>query len=361
LKKAYPCNYQAWKKSKKIVLSGNRPTGKLHLGNYFGALKKWIEIQDSYKCFFFIADYHALTTDYENTKKLKENILEVTLDWLSFGISPKKSTIFIQSLVPEHCELHLILSMIVPLSWLERNPTYKEQIKEIKNKNIYTYGFFGYPVLQTADILIYKADYVPVGEDQLPHLELTREIARRFNHLYGKIFIEPNPILSSVPKLLGIDNRKMSKTYENCIYLSYEKEVIRKKVMKMITDPQKIKLGDKGHPDICNVFSYYEVFNKNELSAKAQAGLSAQIEISEIEENCLSGKLGCVDCKNNLAEKLITFLSPYQEKRRELCTNIDKIWDILHKGSSYARKIAKRNLEEVKKVVRLNYDIQNKT
>ena len=324
------------------ILSGMRPTGRLHLGNLLGALTNWVKLQDEYECFYMIADLHVLTTDYEKLDEISKNTKEFVIDWLSCGISPKKSVIFVQSWVPEHTQLHILLSMITPLSWLERVPTYKAKILEEEGrKDLSTYGFLGYPVLQAADILLYKTNIVPVGEDQLPHLELTREIARRFNYLYRKnIFVEPEGILTETPKVIGIDGGKMSKSDEKkSICISDSPDIISKKVNKMITDPQKIKLTDIGHPEICTVFSFHKIYSKE--------------IISEILEKCKSAKLGCVQCKKKLSDRIINSLNDIQEKRKKLIGNIDEVEKILKDGSKKAQKIASKTLEEVKKVMGL--------
>jgi tryptophanyl-tRNA synthetase len=325
---------------KKRILSGMRPTGKLHLGHLVGALDNWIKLQDEYECFFMVADWHALMSEYENPQNLKENLIENVADWLACGISPKKSTIFIQSQVKEHLELYMVFSIITPLGWLERCPTYKEQLREITNRDLSTYGFLGYPVLQAADILLYKAQTVPVGEDQLPHLELTREIARRFNNLYKKdVFPEPAALLTKAPRLLGLDGRKMSKSYDNYIALSEEPAIIRKKVQGMFTDPLRIKLTDPGHPQDCNVHSYYAVF--------------APEREKEIDELCRQAKIGCTDCKKELAERIAKFLEPIQERRHKLLKNKRKIFDILEKGRKKASGIAVKTISEVKNLIKL--------
>ncbi|MEX1347871.1 MAG: tryptophan--tRNA ligase, partial [Desulfobacterales bacterium] len=245
---------------KKRILSGMRPTGPLHLGNLLGALANWVNMQDDYDCYFFIADWHALTSDYDNTEPIEKNRKEIMMDWLSAGLTPEKSTLFVQSQVKEHAELFLLLTMITPVPWLERNPTYKEQIGEMTNKDLSTFGFLGYPVLQAADIIIYKPDGVPVGVDQAPHVEITREIARRFNHFYGNVFPEPATILTETPKILGIDRRKMSKSYNNAIFLSDSPKDIIAKVSRMITDPQRKRRSDPGNPDVCNVFDFHKLY-----------------------------------------------------------------------------------------------------
>ncbi|HEA46799.1 MAG TPA: tryptophan--tRNA ligase [bacterium] len=319
------------------ILSGMRPTGRLHLGNLLGALTNWKNLQEKYECFYMVADLHALTTDYADTREIKRNIREMVIDWLASGIDPKKSTIFIQSQIPEHSELYLLLSMFTPIPWLERCPTYKEQLKEIKGKDLRTYGFLGYPVLQAADILIYKAEVVPVGEDQLPHLELTREIARRFNHLYKDIFPIPQAKLTKVPRFPGIDGRKMSKSYNNCIYLSDSDEVIKEKIEEAITDPARKTLKDKGHPDICTIFNFHQIYNRK--------------NVKDVEARCKKAQIGCRECKRNLANTLASALSDFHRKRKELLENPEKIDKILKEGRKKASSIAKQTLEEVKRVM----------
>ena len=324
---------------KSTVLSGMRPTDRLHLGNLLGALQDWQRLQSQHRCFFMIADWHALTTEYADPRGLKENVRQVALDYLAAGLDPQTSTIFIQSAIPGHAELYLVLSMIVPTSWLQRNPTYKEQLEEIKDKDLRTYGFLGYPVLQAADILLYKADLVPVGADQLPHLEICREIARRFNSLYRPVFPEPKAQLTAVPKLPGTDGRKMSKSYGNAIYLSDSPEVIRKKVMNTLTDPARVRREDKGHPEVCPVFSFQKIFN---AATKER-----------IAEECRSAAIGCVDCKSLLYESLLATLQPIVEKRKELGSKPGLIKEILAEGNSKAAKVAKATMEEVKDAIGL--------
>jgi len=325
-----------------LIVSGMRPTGSLHLGNYFGALANWIQLQNEYKCLFFVADWHALTTGYEDTKNINNHITELIVDWLSAGLDPEKCTIFLQSSVKEHAELHLLFSMITPLSWLYRCPTYKDQIAQLKDKNITNYGFLGYPCLMSADILLYKAKYVPVGEDQLPHLELTREIARRFNYLYKEVFPEPQPKLTEAKVLPGIDGRKMSKSYGNTISLSDSPETVKKKVSIMITDPARIRKDDPGHPEVCTVFAFHKVFNQN--------------DIPEIEEACRGGKIGCVQCKRKLADKMIEHLAPIYERRQNIIGNTNYIKEVVAHGSNEARKIAQETMEEVKNAMSINWD-----
>ncbi len=322
------------------VLSGMRPTGKLHLGNYFGALKTWIELQDRAECFFFVADWHAITTSYHDLSSLSQNTVEMMADWLACGLDPEKSTLFIQSLVKEHAELYLLLGMVVPVKWLERNPTYKEMMENLKDRELATYGFLGYPVLQAADILIYKADVVPVGIDQIPHLELTREIARRFNNLFGETFPEPRPFLSKAPKLPGLDGRKMSKSYGNCIYLSDSRDEVRKKVMSMFTDPKRVRRTDPGHPETCPVFSYHRIFTSPE-------------RVSEIEVECRQAEIGCVQCKRELSDNLNAFLEPIRERRESYLSNRKKMFELFIEGSRRAGEIASETMGRVRKLMNL--------
>lgn len=333
---------------KKRVLSGMRPTGRLHLGHLLGALSNWKKFEEEYDCFYMVADWHALTSEYKDTTKLKENIFEVVIDWLSAGIDPGKCVIFRQSDILEQAELHLLLSCITPLGWLQRNPTHKEQLRELGEEKLSTYGFLGYPVLQAADILIYKAEIVPIGEDQLPHLELTREITRRFNHLYGQIFSEPQAILTKVPRLPGLDGRKMSKSYGNCIYLSDSCQEISKKVMSMFTDPDKIRKDDPGHPEghldeeekgKCVVFAFHKAFN--------------QFQVEVIKEECEKGLRGCVSCKKELMSILSRVLDPIREKRADLAARPEEVAKLLAKGKEQAGKIAKETMEEVRRVMQL--------
>jgi tryptophanyl-tRNA synthetase len=325
---------------KKRIVSGMRPTGKLHLGHVHGALNNWRSLQDDYECFYFIADWHALTSEYERTEIIRESMRDIIIDWISVGLDPKRSVFFIQSSIKEHAELHLIFSMVTPLSWLERNPTYKEQLKEMAQKNLYTYGFLGYPVLQAADILMYKANGVPVGEDQSPHVELTREIARRFNHFYGEVFPLPELLLTPEAKILGIDRRKMSKGYDNAIFISDPKEVIEKRVSEMITDPQRARRSDPGRPDYCNVFTFHELYTDKE-------------KVQEIDTACRNATIGCVECKQTMAASLNVALEPIREKRRELEASPETIDAIMEAGNRKARKIARGTMEEVREVVKI--------
>ncbi len=322
------------------VLSGMRPTGRLHLGNYHGALANWVDLQDRYECFFFVADWHALTSDYENPQSIPEFIREMLIDWLSVGLSPEKSTLFVQSLVKEHAELFLLLSMITPVPWLERNPTYKDQIVQLENKDLSTFGFLGYPVLQAADIIIYKADAVPVGIDQVPHIEITREIARRFNFLYGNVFPEPQAILTPSSKILGLDRRKMSKSYNNAIFLADTPQEIAAKVATMVTDPNRARRKDPGNPDICNVFEFHRLY-------------SPAAVVAEIDPACRKADIGCVECKKRMAEYLIAALEPIREKRKALEADPKVVSDIIVEGSRRARVVAASTMEEVRSALGL--------
>ncbi|MGE5329601.1 MAG: tryptophan--tRNA ligase [Deltaproteobacteria bacterium] len=324
---------------KKRIVSGMRTTGALQLGNYFGALENWVKLQDEYDCYFFTADWHALTTGYEDTSQIRENERSMIIDWLSAGLDPEKCVIFRQSDVKEHAELHLLLSMITPLSWLERCPTYKDQIKQLKDKDISTYGFLGYPCLMTADIIVYKSELVPVGEDQVPHVELTREIVRRFNNIYGEIFPEPQPMLTKAKVLPGTDGRKMSKSYGNTILLSETAEDVKKKVNSMVTDPQRIKKDDPGHPDVCAIFAYKKIFSPE--------------EVAQVESDCKQGKIGCVQCKKALIEKLNDYLEPMRQRRAEILKKPDIVDEILAHGAQRARKIAQETMEEVRRAMKL--------
>ena len=315
-----------------------RPTGKLHLGHLVGALTNWLELQKKHQCIFGIVDWHALMGEYEYSKAIKENILDMAIDWMACGIDPEKSVIFVQSDVPEHLELQMILSTITPLGWLERNPTYKELLRETKTRDLQTYAFLGYPVLQAADILLYKANAVPIGEDQLPHLELTREIARRFNHIYKtELFADCEAILTKTPRLLGTDGRKMSKSYNNAINLSDSEADIDQKVKPMFTDPKRLRLKDPGHPEECNVYSYYEVFSPEKTK--------------DVRQWCTGAEKGCTECKQILGNDLKKFLRGIREKRSVLEQDKDKILDILKEGKKKAKAIAQETLTQVKEVV----------
>jgi tryptophanyl-tRNA synthetase len=315
-----------------------RPTGKLHLGNYVGALDNWVRMQDEYQCFFMVADWHALTTDYADTSGIRENSLDVVLDFLAAGLDPEKSVIFVQSHVPAHAELHLLFSMITPLGWLERVPSYKEQQENIKGKDLGMYGFLGYPCLQAADILLYKADVVPVGEDQVAHVELTREIARRFNNFYGKsgdVFPEPKALLTPAAKLPGTDGRKMSKSYGNTILLTDPEPVVRQKLKTMVTDPARVRRSDPGNPDVCPVGDLHKIFSSKDTMAK-------------VNEGCRSAGIGCIECKGWAADSLVKLLNPMQERRHKFEENPALAWDILEEGTNRACKAAGETMNEVR-------------
>ncbi len=358
--------------TRKRVLSGMRPTGKLHLGNYVGALQNWVRMQDEYECFFCVVDWHALTTDYADTSQVKSNSLEVAFDWLAAGLDPNKSVIFIQSHVPAHAELHLLLSMVTPLGWLERVPTYKEQRENIKDKDLGTYGFLGYPVLQAADILAYKADVVPVGEDQVAHIELTREIVRRFNFFYPKhqgaglyipryaadgdlieedlqrrrfVFPEPQTLLTPAAKLPGTDGRKMSKSYGNTIMLADPEPVVRQKLKTMVTDPARVRRSDPGNPDLCPVGDLHKIFSSKETMAKVNAG-------------CRSAGIGCIECKGWAADALVTLLNPMQEKRKKYEQNPRLAWDILEEGSRRASAAAAATMNDVRAAMGMSLEFE---
>jgi tryptophanyl-tRNA synthetase len=325
---------------KKRVLSGMQPSGMLHIGNLVGALQNWVKLQETYECYYFIADWHALTSQYADTSQLNDSVQDILINWLAAGLDPDKSVMFIQSHIPEHAELHVLLSMITPLGWLERVPSYKEKQEEIKDKDLGTYGFLGYPLLQSADILIYKANYVPVGIDQMPHLEITREICRRFNYLYKNVFPEPEGLLTEFPKILGVDGRKMSKTYENCIYLSDSPKEVEKKILTMMTDPQRIKRTDPGDPELSPVFQLHKVF-------------SSKQEQDEVGHGCRTAGIGCIECKKILIKNLFRVLEPIWEKRTDLMKNPDLIEEIIQKGTQMARKVAVETVAEASRAIGL--------
>jgi tryptophanyl-tRNA synthetase len=349
------------------VLSGMRPTGKLHIGHYVGALQNWTRLQNDYDCFFFVADWHALTTDYADTSRVKGNILEMTYDWLAAGLDPEKATLFIQSHVPQHAELHLLLSMMTPLGWLERVPTYKEQKENLKEKDLNTYGFLGYPVLMTSDILMYQASFVPVGEDQVAHVEITREIARRFNQFYPRkvetievidctsmvmqsekrltVFPEPQPLLTPAPKLPGTDGRKMSKSYGNSILLSDPEVEVRKKLKTMVTDPARVRRTDPGNPDVCPVGDLHKIFSNAETMAN-------------VREGCTTAGIGCIQCKSWVADNIVGILNPIQERRHKYEDHPKLAWDILEAGSARARTAADQTLVEVRESMHMSLAYQ---
>lgn len=323
------------------VLSGMRSSGKPHLGNLLGALQNWVHMQETYECFYFIADWHALTTGYADTTQVREYVQELAIDYLSAGLDPDKSVLFIQSLVPEHAELHLLLSMITPLPWLERVPTFKEQQQEIKDRDLATYGFLGYPLLQTADIIMYKANWVPVGLDQVPHIEFSREVVRRFNNLYHvEVFPEPQPKLTEVPKLPGLDGRKMSKSYDNTIYLSDSPETLTQKVKTMMTDPARQRRRDPGNPDVCPVFDFHRIYSTAE-------------ERAEVSQGCRTAGIGCIDCKTVLSRNMLTALQPLHEKRVHYAAHPQQAMDVLIAGSAQARAVAQETMAEVREAMHM--------
>jgi len=317
-----------------------QPSGLLHLGNLMGALDNWRKLQSQYECYYFIADWHALTTNYADTSKIRSYIKEMVIDWIAAGLDPEKSVLFQQSLVPEHAVLHVLLSMSTPLPWLERVPTYKEKMEQIQDKDMHTYGFLGYPVLQAADILIYKAHFVPVGIDQLPHLELTREICRRFNTFYGEVFPEPQPLMTEYPKLPGTDGRKMSKSYNNTLNLSETPEEITKKIMAMVTDPARMRRQDPGNPDVCPLFALDRIFAPKEWC-------------DHVNVECRRAGIGCVDDKKELLKHLLAYLKPIQDRRKELSAHPEKVIEIMQEGSRKARAIAAETMAIVKEAMKL--------
>lgn len=319
-----------------------RPTGRLHLGNLHGALDNWIELQNRYECFFFVADWHALTTEYASPEAIMANTWEMVLDWLSAGLDPELCTIFIQSAIKEHAELFLLLSMITPLPWLERNPTYKEQQVQLDQKDLATFGFLGYPVLQAADIIIYRANGVPVGKDQLPHVELTREIARRFNFMYQtEIFPIPDALQTEAPVLPGLDGRKMSKSYGNCIFITESEDSISEKISKMMTDPQRVRRNDPGDPEISPVFAYHKLY-------------SSPAEVADVAEGCRTARIGCVECKKRLIRNVVSKLAPIREKRLQLECDMDRVRDIIKAGNERARGECSATMRQVRRAVGLD-------
>ena len=327
---------------KKRVFSGMRPTGPLHLGHLVGALDNWVQMQDEFDCVYGIVDWHALTTEYQSVDGIGDNVLEIAMDWLAAGLDPDKSVLMIQSLVPEHAELQLLFGMICPLPWLERVPTYKEQMQQLKGKDLSTFGFLGYPLLQAADILIYRGQVVPVGEDQVSHIELTREVARRFNHLYGKVFPEPQARLTRAPRLPGTDGRKMSKSYGNEIRLSDDPADIRQKIMTMKTDPARARRTDPGNPEVCPVFEHHKVFTGDEGR-------------DWVVQGCTTAGIGCADCKQRLLEGMLPVIEPVTERRKEFQERPDRVKEILMEGSHKARQMATETMRVVRQSMKISY------
>ncbi len=317
---------------KERVLSGMQPSGYLHLGNFVGALQNWVRLQDEYDCYYFIADWHALTTNYANPAFIKEYTQDLLVNFISSGLDPDRCTIFQQSKVLQHAELHILLSMITPLGWLERVPTYKEKQVELKDKDLNTYGFLGYPVLQSADILIYRAKYVPVGVDQIPHLEITREMARRFNYIYNSdAIVEPEALLTEFPKVVGVDGRKMSKSYDNAIFLSDPPEVVEKKIKTMMTDPARKRRHDQGEPELSPVYQLHKIFSTKE-------------ELDHVAHGCRTAGIGCIDCKKILIKNIFEILEPIWKKRKELIHSPSVLYDIINNGNKKAGKVAEETM-----------------
>ncbi|MFZ3136076.1 MAG: tryptophan--tRNA ligase [Thermodesulfovibrionales bacterium] len=326
--------------NKERVLSGMQSSGKLHIGNLIGALSNWVKLQDKYDCYYFVADWHSLTTGYAEPSSIKESTKDLLVNFLAAGLDPEKCTIFIQSRVLEHAELHLLLSMITPLGWLERVPTYKEKQQELKERDLSNYGFLGYPLLQTADIIIYRAKYVPVGIDQVPHLEISREIARRFNYLYREIFPEPEALLTEFPKVPGIDGRKMSKSYDNAVYLSDSPKEVEQKIRTMVTDPARVKKTDIGDPELSPVYQLHKIFSSKE-------------EQEEVAIGCRTAGIGCIDCKKILIRNLFKVMEPIWTKRNELINNPDLLLDIVNKGTEKARRVSEETMHLVREAMGL--------
>jgi tryptophanyl-tRNA synthetase len=320
-----------------------RPTGKLHLGHLVGALSNWASLQDTHDCFYFVADWHALTSGYADTSEVVADAYDMVADWIAAGLDPERSTLFVQSLVPEHAELYLLLSMVIPTPWLERVPTYKEQIEQLSEKDLSTIGFLGYPLLQTADIIIYNAHFVPVGDDQVPHLELSREIVRRFHNFYGELFVEPKALLTKFPRLPGLDNRKMSKSYGNTISLSDDAETVRKKVMQMYTDPKRVRADIPGTVEGNPVFMFHDAFNPDTA------------DVEDLKARYRAGKVGDVEVKTKLAAALNAHMEPMRARRADVLSKPDTLRGILHDGSRKARAIAQETMERVRAAVKLNY------
>ena len=322
------------------VLSGMQPSGLMHLGNLLGALENWKSLQAQYECYFFVADWHAMSTNYADTGRIKEFTQELLIDWLAAGIDPERATVFVQSGIPEHAILHLLFSMIVPIPWLERNPTYKEKQEEIKEKDLSTYGFLGYPVLQAADILLYKPDLVPVGKDQLPHLELTREIGRRFNNLYSPVFPEPKEHLTQFPKVMGTDGRKMSKSYGNTINLSDTEAVVRQKLKTMVTDPARVRRTDKGNPDVCPVFDFHKIYSSADV-------------VKQVDQDCRTAAIGCIDCKRQVADAMVERYQPMWDKRATILQHPEQTQEMVEEGRKRASHVAQETMQEVKTAMKI--------
>ena len=325
------------------VVSGLRPTGKVHLGHLVGALKNWASLQDTYDCFYFVADWHALTSDYADTRELTSYAYDNVADWIAAGLDPDRCTLFVQSMVPEHAELYLLLSMVIPIPWLERVPTYKEQRDQLTDKDLSTFGFLGYPLLQTADVVMYDAQYVPVGEDQVPHLELSREVVRRFHQFYGEVFVEPQPLLTKFPRLPGLDNRKMSKSYGNSLDLADDAETVRKKVMQMYTDPKRIRADIPGTVEGNPVFMYHDAFNPDAA------------EVEDLKSRYRVGRVGDVEVKQKLARAINAMLEPMRERRAQVLRRPGRVREILEDGSSRARRIASDTMARVREAMRIRY------
>lgn len=328
--------------NKKVVLSGLRPTGRVHLGNYFGAIRNWVRLQDDYDCYYFVADWHALTTDYADPSGVEKATFDAVADWIAAGLDPERCTIFLQSEVKEHAELHLLLSMITPLPWLERVPTFKDQQQQLADRDLNTYGFLGYPLLQTADVIVYRAHFVPVGEDQAAHLEISREITRRFNYIYGEVFPEPQALFTEASKVPGLDARKMSKSYDNTIGLTASADEIRQLVSTMFTDQNRLRRKDPGNPDICNLYQFHRLFSDEETQER-------------VDRECRAAAIGCVEDKKLLSEIMIESLAPIRRKREELDRDPSIVWDVLASGNRKARERAAETMELVRAAIKFAY------
>jgi tryptophanyl-tRNA synthetase len=322
------------------IVSGMRPTGRLHLGHLLGTLRTWRELQAAHECFFFVADWHALTTDYDRSGGVAENVVEMVIDWLASGIDPERATIFVQSAIPEHAELHLLLSMITPLGWLERVPTYKEMQQQLTGRDLSTYGFLGYPVLQAADILMYRAAKVPVGADQVPHVELTREIARRFNHVFGEVFPEPQALLAAAPRIPGLDGRKMSKSYNNAVFLGEDAAAVNAKLSRMMTDPRRARRRDPGDPDDCPAYTLHRIYCTRE-------------ELEYTAHGCRTATIGCLECKQIMIARAEAELGPIRERRHALAARPDDVRDVIVRGNRRAKAVAEETMATVRRVVGL--------